>query len=100
MIRSRLVQARGLKLEGVRLVHPDRCVAPRAGAWIETRRAREAHLHRLRSRLVQARGLKRPQIKDCVARTMSRLVQARGLKHLNGQWLITAVSRASCRRVD
>ena len=75
--KSRLMQARGLKLPGPILID--------AGAS---------------SRLMQARGLKPAHLPDRPPKIPSRLMQARGLKPLTIIIVIINCCRASCRRVD
>ena len=55
-------------------------VAPRVGAWVETRSCPATIARWRRSRLVWARGLKPLQDREAVASYASRLVWARGLK--------------------
>ena len=55
------------------------CVAPHAGAWIETHIIAAA-LCGTESRLMQARGLKRGEAVFVRDNVESRLMQARGLK--------------------
>src|SRR5438309_1714407 len=93
-------------LSQVRLKFTRRAVAPRAGAWIETKSSRDSvraassplvqgrglkHRGLLRepvvllSPLVQGRGLKRVEGRQSSDRGMSPLVQGRGLKHRVGR---------------
>ena len=77
---SRPARARGLKHLLSRLQHGNCLVAPRAGAWIETRRWYVCRLPHARSRPARARGLK-PLVDDKRASAhSSRPARARGLK--------------------
>ena len=107
-VPSRPVRARGLKR--CLVAHSYSCrVAPRTGAWIETRRAllRSAAA---RSRPVRARGLKRSNMQGCATvfevaprtgawiETCSlqlQIARTLGVAPRTGAWIETA----SCRRV-
>ena len=74
-------------------------VAPRVGAWIETRCLHPRRV-RNRSRPVWARGLKLVAFTLVESATVSRPVWARGLKLLVHQNIKYMLSRAPCGRVD
>ena len=120
---SRPVRARGLKLPKFFRFVIAYYVAPRAGAWIETKITACEYSVALKSRPVRARGLKlsKTDVKD--TSLASRPVRARGLKHGElsqlakrvlvapraGAWIETITrriiraamaSRAPCGRVD
>ena len=87
-------------------------VAPRTGAWIETKYNRLEGLFDEMSRLAQARGLKRVFATPKQPRLRSRLAQARGLKlsvrirfakftlvaPRTGAWIETNISRMKSLR--
>ena len=98
--RSRPVRARGLKQQVELWVHACKQVAPRAGAWIETRSPAKP-LGPALSRPVRARGLKHHTKQS---RRTSYAVAPRA-----GAWIETPIrpnttqaasGRAPCGRVD
>src|SRR5436853_636379 len=99
MGRSRPVRARGLKRQRVVLPRVP-CVAPRAGAWIETHTPQCGRLRWL-SRPVRARGLKLAVLVAALGCLLSRPVRARCLRtttrveaHFPPNYLFTPSAKA------
>ena len=97
--RSRPVWARGLKLCLSFVGALSIGVAPRVGAWIETKSVYFITLT-YKSRPVWARGLKPQKVTDGKTLVRSRPVWARGLKLLVYFRLVLILGRAPCGRVD